>query len=282
MPLRHTSVTPKSLIARRSNAQKSTGPRTARGKARVSLNALKDGRHAVLASRAPRLRQRLIEAGDIEEEAVYGAIRSRIAQASPIQGPAARREIDRLALLAWCFAWRTHSRKSKLESPELSVINKFWASTECGLNLQRFSIVDPWRRTGLVFWRQRRHRPIGNVSPSRAASTKIGTESSNKRLAAELAAKLLHQQAMPAEAPRQVYENAIRCRLYRLAKPGALERHRYRVQPDGNPDPNLRNWKDFEGNEGATWPGSKESWTVGATGLRAAAGSSVTRHTRVT
>jgi len=57
MPVRHTSVTPTSLAARRSKAQKSTGPRTARGRGRVCLNARKDGRHAVLAARAPRLRQ---------------------------------------------------------------------------------------------------------------------------------------------------------------------------------------------------------------------------------
>jgi len=178
MLLRHTSVTPRSLAARRSNALKSTRPRTARGKARVRLNALKDGRHAVLAARAPRLRQRLIEAGHTEEEALYGAIQSRIAQASGIQGPAARREIDRLALLAWCSVWRTRSEKSKLESPDISVGNGFWVLTDCRFSPQRFSIVDPWRRAGLVFWRQRRHRPPGNGSGWRSASTSIGTDSS--------------------------------------------------------------------------------------------------------
>jgi len=288
MPLRHTSVTPRSLTARRSNALKSTGPRTARGKARVCLNALKDGQHAVLASRAPRLRQRLIDAGHIEEEAVYGAIRSRIAQASPIQGPQARREIDRLALLTWCSAWRPHPKKSKLENAAFSVSNDFWVSTDCRLNPQRFSIVDPWRRAGLVFWRQRRHQPIGNVSPGRTASTNIGTESSNNRLEAvpEPEATCLRQNARRAAAPRQVYENAIRCRSYRLAKPGALERDRYRVLPDGNPDPTLQAWQDFKGNEGATWPGSKESWTMPATRRGAwpcaRTGPSVMKRTRVT
>jgi hypothetical protein len=261
MPLRHTSLTPRSLAARRSNALKSTGPRTARGKARVCLNALKDGGHAVLAARAPRLRQRLLEAGRIEEEAVYGAIRSRIAQASPIQGPAARQQIDRLALLAWCSAWRTRPRKSKLESPVFSAINAFWVSTECGLKPRRFSIRDPWRRMGLVFWRQRRHRPAGNIPPWQAGSTNPAAESSNKRLAAVKPAASPFRLDRNQEA-RQVYEAAIRCRLYRLAKPGALERDRYRVLPDGNPDPTLKRWTVFKGNEGATWPGSRESWTV--------------------
>ncbi len=39
-------LTPKALAARRRNAQRSTGPRTPRGKARASLNAFKHGRRA--------------------------------------------------------------------------------------------------------------------------------------------------------------------------------------------------------------------------------------------
>ncbi len=287
MPLRHTSVTPKSLAARRSNALKSTGPRSARGKARVCLNALKDGQHAVFAARAPRLRQRLIDAGQPEEEAIYGAIRSRIAQASPIQDPAARKQIDRLALLAWCQAWKTHPSKSKLESSVNSMIYDFWVSTRCGFNRQRFSIIDPWRRAGLVFWRQRRHRVANTRAAGLAGSTNPAVESSNQRLGAALepAASPLHRHARHADAPRQVYEGAIRCRLYRLAKPGALERNRYKVLPDGSPDPTLQSWKHFKANEGVTWPKSKESWTLPRRGgARSCAPTelSVTKRTRGT
>ncbi len=39
--IKHRELTTKELEARRRNASKSTGPRTARGKARGSLNALK-------------------------------------------------------------------------------------------------------------------------------------------------------------------------------------------------------------------------------------------------
>jgi hypothetical protein len=39
-------LTPKALAARRRNAQRSTGPRTPRGKARASLNAFKHGRRS--------------------------------------------------------------------------------------------------------------------------------------------------------------------------------------------------------------------------------------------
>jgi hypothetical protein len=40
------TVTPAMLAANRANAQKSTGPRTAQGRSRIVLNALKHGRHA--------------------------------------------------------------------------------------------------------------------------------------------------------------------------------------------------------------------------------------------
>jgi hypothetical protein len=113
MSLRHTSVTPQSLAARRSNALKSTGPRSRRGKARVCLNALKHGRYAVLAARSARLRERLFEAGQRRQEAAYGAIRSQVAQAMSAQDPASRRRIDEIALRAWCLALRTALFRNK-------------------------------------------------------------------------------------------------------------------------------------------------------------------------
>ena len=66
MSLRRSPVlTPASLAARRSNARKSTGPRTVRGKARVSLNALKHGHHAC------RLHPRLLRADCWTDAALY-------------------------------------------------------------------------------------------------------------------------------------------------------------------------------------------------------------------
>jgi hypothetical protein len=48
MPLRRSpSRTPEFLAAQRSNAKKSTGPRTPKGKAGVRLNALKHGDRSV-------------------------------------------------------------------------------------------------------------------------------------------------------------------------------------------------------------------------------------------
>jgi hypothetical protein len=55
MALVKLTVTPRKRASNRSNAQKSTGPRTPRGKLRSRLNALKGGRYSVLLSRYFRL-----------------------------------------------------------------------------------------------------------------------------------------------------------------------------------------------------------------------------------
>jgi hypothetical protein len=71
---RSPRLTPAALAARRSNALKSTAPRTEQGKARVGLNPLQHGRYAV------NLPERLARAGCRQEEAEWRAIRARIAQ----------------------------------------------------------------------------------------------------------------------------------------------------------------------------------------------------------
>ena len=94
---RSPRLTPRSLAARRANALKSTGPRTPCGKARVSLNALKHGRSA---ARAPRFRERLQRAGYPHQEALYGDLRSCLAQAFGARTPYWRAEVDRFAASA--------------------------------------------------------------------------------------------------------------------------------------------------------------------------------------
>ena len=222
MSLRFTSVTPKSVSARRANALKSTGPRTRRGKARVCLNALKHGRYAVLAGRPARLREKLLEAGHAGQEAVYGAIRSRIAQAIRAQDRASRQSIDGIALRAWCLTLRMHPSGTKLESPLVSGGNRPRVSTECRLARRRYSIVDRWTRTAIVFWCQRRRRIAG--------------------------------------WPRfyRLYEGAVRYLRFRVAKPGAIERERYRLLANGDPDWNLEPWKSLKGDGWKKWPRPKD------------------------
>jgi len=106
---RPRSLTPAALAARRANALKSTGPRTVRGKARVGFNALKLGLHA---ARSAPLRQRLIRAGYDRREALYGRIRSRIAQTFGTFTPEERRWCDGLATQVRCLTIRPQERRA--------------------------------------------------------------------------------------------------------------------------------------------------------------------------
>jgi hypothetical protein len=96
------------LAARSANALKSTGPRAVRGKARVGFNALKLGLHA---TRSARFRDRLIRAGYDRQEALYGQIRSRIAQTFGTSTPEQRCRCDALATAVWCLTIRPQARR---------------------------------------------------------------------------------------------------------------------------------------------------------------------------
>jgi len=231
MPLRRSPIlTPAALRARRLNSLQSTGPRTDRGKARVCLNALKHGRYAIVVARSARLREKLLEAGHTGQEAAYSVVRSRVAQAMRAQDPASRRRIDQIALRAWCLSLRTHPSGTKLETPVVSGTNRDQVSTECRFALRRYSLVDRWTRAGMVFWCQRR--------PS-----------------------------LPGW-PRgyRLYEGAVRSRRYRMAKPGALERDRYKLLANGDPDRTQEPWRSLKGDEWKKWPRPKErAYTQGGT-----------------
>jgi hypothetical protein len=65
------------LAANRRNALESTGPRTARDKARSCMNALKHGRYA------KRLPEKLTAASDQSGSALYHKVRGEIGMAFP-------------------------------------------------------------------------------------------------------------------------------------------------------------------------------------------------------
>ena len=114
MPLRRSPcLTTESLAARCANALHSTGPRTPRGKARVSFNALKHGQYA---ARSARLRERLIRAGYEPQEELYGRIRSKIAQTFGTPDRKSRQDADRLANVVWCRATRPLAVSKTLDS----------------------------------------------------------------------------------------------------------------------------------------------------------------------
>ncbi len=147
MPLRKSpSRTPALLAANRANAKKSTGPRTAQGKARVSLNALKHGKYAV------DLPNHLVRAGYSGERARYDWFLAEITATFPgSTRPEYQRYFERLAAQAWCLArnsgrfWTKAGKSSSIKRLGFVVASGF-----------RFRIQDRWRRLGLVFWVQRR------------------------------------------------------------------------------------------------------------------------------
>ena len=95
MPLRKSPVrTPAFLAANRANARKSSGPRLPQRPQARPLNGP--------AGRAPRFRERLLRAGYRQQEALYGGLRSCLAQAFGARSPHWRRQVDQFAASAWC------------------------------------------------------------------------------------------------------------------------------------------------------------------------------------
>ena len=161
MPLRRSPLlTPRSLAARRANALKSTGPRTPCGKARVSFNALKHGHSMAPAGCAPRFRERLLRAGYPHQEALYGDLRSCLAQAFAARSPYWRRQVDQFAASAWCVVMGRHFFRTKLEcalESEAKPLRVLSQDPRKGrARSLRYRAEDPWRRIGVVFWLQRR------------------------------------------------------------------------------------------------------------------------------
>ena len=179
MPLRRSPLlTPGSLAARRANALKSTGPRTARGKARVSLNALKHGqatRHTGGPARHPaRFRERLLQAGYPQQEALYASLRACLAQALGPRTPHWRREVDRFAIRAWCVATGRDFFRTKLECALDSMPKGSRVLAQDGRSRPRrhrpgfarslrYRAEDNYRRIGVAFWVQRRRIPCVQV-----------------------------------------------------------------------------------------------------------------------
>ena len=165
MPLvKFPVLTPAKLAANRANARKSTGPRSYRGKCRVTLNALRHGRCA-----SPKLfRSRL--AAVHEEVALYDWIYKMICDVVRPVGKAEWRTMNQMACRAWCFLARPQGRRP------LPTRSSLW----CQLRLQRRHggsgryavkasvgrVLNPtayWLKfdesTYLKFWVRRRRQP---------------------------------------------------------------------------------------------------------------------------
>jgi hypothetical protein len=222
MPLRHSPrLTPRSLAARRANALKSTGPCTPCGKARVSLNALQHGRYIGSAGRSARFRERLLRAGYPQQESLYGGLRSCLAQAFTAHDPRSRRRVDQMTASAWCQAVGRRFFGTKLECAlESEAEHSRVLSEEC-FGALRYRAEDNWRRIGIVFWVQHR---------------RFLTTARLKRMLAGL-------EPLSVPGPNEGLESRVRCRVFRLRRPGYFERLRYRLDRNGAPDREREPWR---------------------------------------
>jgi len=120
MSLRRSPVlTFRALYARRLNSLKSTGPRTARGKARSCLNALRHGQR----SDRRTFRDKLVRTGDSEALYLFDFIFEQILADSKCPDELRWHRLRSLAVRAWCIESGRRGRKvaktclrTKLES----------------------------------------------------------------------------------------------------------------------------------------------------------------------
>ena len=188
------------LAANRCNAQKCTGPRTTRGKARSSLNALKHGKYVL------RLPEKLLAAGDRGGAALYARIREEITNTFRAADPRMDAQVERLANAVLATARRAGLLGTKPECPLLSASlgPRSWSYS-------RFTIRDLWRRTGLTFWVQRkRFWTLERVFS--AVLSKAPTE----------------------EPPlRQMLEHSLRHRVFRLRRPSIWDLEKWGPKKKG-------------------------------------------------
>ncbi|HMD98130.1 MAG TPA: hypothetical protein VKM93_12485 [Terriglobia bacterium] len=194
------------LAANRRNALKSTGPRTARGKAWSCMNNLKHGRYA------KRLPEKLAAAGNHGGAALYRKVRGEIGTTFQAQSddPQQVRQLDQMTAAVWCVARRAGINGLKPRSPVFSE-----RSEPQQISILPIRMVDHRRRVGIVYWVQRKRY----WTPERVI----------------LAA--LNQ--YPAGVPTlgEALEEKLRHRVFRLGRPGFWDRLRCGLDEEGNPAP---------------------------------------------
>ena len=133
---RPKTKTPALLAACRANARKGTGPRTAEGKCRSRLNALKHGRYS------PNFRENLVQAGKETGVTRFDFIRSHLLKFLPFVTQDQKREFERLVRQIWCWA----EKKERIGRKQRSSMNSA-NCTPTALPFSRLPIRDRKGRT---------------------------------------------------------------------------------------------------------------------------------------
>lgn len=139
-------LTPASLAARRANALKSTGPRTARGKAWSSLNALRHGWHA------RNLRAQIERTGDQEALLLFDWIFTRFFELSDMTTERDWNYHLRLAGRVWCHVSGRSLLPRVRKSPRKGwdVLDRLYRYSERQVCPRSFTLLD-YRDVGLRF-----------------------------------------------------------------------------------------------------------------------------------
>jgi hypothetical protein len=189
MPLgcKSLMLSPAQLAAQRANAQKSTGPRSARGKARSSMNSLSHGRYA---TRMPGI---LAEAGDVPGERDFRWIQSKINEAFSQVRPLSPSESGRVAQITtevWCAARRALRKPAPAANSALANRGRV-----------RIACQDFERGVRLIFWT----RSVKG-DPERLRSLAMALRETEQQLPGEA-----------GKPPRRaLLENLYRVRAYRI------------------------------------------------------------------
>lgn len=163
MPLRKSpALTPAFLSACRANAQKSTGPRTSKGKGRIALNALKHGRYC------KSFRESLIKAhADVE---TYDWILDVIRRCFEPRNTRERLEAEMLGREVWCNFW--HARRVAVANRK-SGGNSAAAITNEGAQFSAVSLRTS-RRLTFKLDRAQRRKIVVRLDPVIKPSTPAG------------------------------------------------------------------------------------------------------------
>jgi hypothetical protein len=172
---RSPKLTPARLAACRANARKSTGPRTAAGKARSSLDALKHGRYARCLARS------LERARENEQQGLYWNIVGTISRHYRVDWNREQSTAECLARQVWCYGWKAvgqlRTDPGNAQNP-ISYKNNYRMRIRIGGNRRASALTFAFALRPIAFRRR--------VGPRRPAGQSLRASGRRRRLTARV------------------------------------------------------------------------------------------------